>query len=724
MKRVYVTPVSAQDLCPDIVVSDDTTEASSSSITIEDRSSFSHQDKIVLTEERSSFLGGAFDHLFAAARFQTAAFSKDDASPHDKPTKSPCCVFLLAEDEGFAVRSDFLVYRLLGCPQVASSFSFLSPFTKISPFTGFIDGWVDISRALQVASGVVLLNAEAVADSSPHTPGSQSSLGFAESISSFEQELEQRLSFPWIQPTAIRQYRVCLVIGPQIVRSWLSRWQAAAALGVRLVILTTGDWWADDPVGPSFQHLKEALISIDMRTNNDESGSTLGDRIAQAVRTFPEPIDGIFTSSDDYLISVAQASEALGLYTPGVKAFTVSTDKFLTRMFSGQDTGSTFAVKSMSDLENQIGTTGDMGGKLQYPVVCKPSIGRGSEGVFRADDAAELRDAVARILAIRDCPNGVVVEDYVAGPEVDANLVLRDGRLLFAEVVDDFPCSADTSPSSQGGTFNETQTHTPSGLPKHEQTSVIEAMKQAVLLQGFSSGVFHCEARVRNSSMDYVVHPDVPFPVLEAITISAKDKKNELSVFLHEINARAPGMGSSTASLFSSGIDYWALQVLCAVRDWSRFEALSIPFKHSPTNFVSLANVAVDVTSAQMRALNIPGFVSAAGSDKGPQPITRIAIDGDAYPTGEIRRSHPDIMQHVPYHITIARPSDWYAGRKGSWRWFTTGVVRSSLSREHALTMVDSFTKSFEELLREGPKGSTEPVRLQGRSPQARTVKT
>ncbi|PNH47529.1 hypothetical protein VD0004_g735 [Verticillium dahliae] len=302
-----------------------------------------------------------------------------------------------------------------------------------------------------------------------------------------------------------------------------------------------------------------------MSTNNDGNGCLLGARIAQAVRSYPEPIDGIFTSSDDYLVSVAQAAEALGLYTPGVKAFTVSTDKFYTRMFSGQDIGSTFAVKSVSELESQIGTAGDMDGKLQYPVVCKPSIGRGSEGVFRADNPDELRDAVTRILAIRDCPNGVVVEDYVEGPEVDANLVLRDGRLLFAEVVDDFPCSADTSSSSQGGTFNETQTHTPSGLPKNEQALVIEAMKQAVLLQGFRSGVFHCEARVRNSSMDYVVDPKVPFPVLQMLKTSTKANKDEPSIFLHEINARAPGMGSSTASLFSSGVDYWALQVLCAL---------------------------------------------------------------------------------------------------------------------------------------------------------------
>lgn len=60
---------------------------------------------------------------------------------------------------------------------------------------------------------------------------------------------------------------------------------------------------------------------------------------------------------------------------------------------------------------------------LTYPMVCKPWTGRGSAGVFRADDANELRDAVARILALgRDCPSGVVVGPYVDGPELDANL--------------------------------------------------------------------------------------------------------------------------------------------------------------------------------------------------------------------------------------------------------------------------------------------------------------
>lgn len=60
---------------------------------------------------------------------------------------------------------------------------------------------------------------------------------------------------------------------------------------------------------------------------------------------------------------------------------------------------------------------------LTYPMVWKPWTGRGSEGVCRADDANELRNVVARTLALgRDCPSGVAVEPYVDGPELDVNL--------------------------------------------------------------------------------------------------------------------------------------------------------------------------------------------------------------------------------------------------------------------------------------------------------------
>ncbi|KAH0556714.1 hypothetical protein GP486_005496, partial [Trichoglossum hirsutum] len=54
-----------------------------------------------------------------------------------------------------------------------------------------------------------------------------------------------------------------------------------------------------------------------------------------------------------------------------------------------------------------------------------------------------------------------VIEEYCSGPEVDANLVLYDGELLFFEVSDDFPKSAGTNDS---GSFIKLSNVLPSKL--------------------------------------------------------------------------------------------------------------------------------------------------------------------------------------------------------------------------------------------------------------------
>ncbi|TLD31313.1 hypothetical protein PspLS_01707 [Pyricularia sp. CBS 133598] len=468
-----------------------------------------------------------------------------------------------------------------------------------------------------------------------------------------------------------------MVVSPSTTAtSWKSRWDAAEALGVELVILGSQDWCeSNESVGCL---RKSCLIPLDLATDLG-----LPNRLVAAVKS-AQQVDGIFACTDDYLVAVAQAAQELGLPTPGVKPYTISTDKFLTRMFSGRNDGTTFSVRSLTELDDKLAEHMNKE-PMTYPMVCKPSTGRGSEGVFRADDAKELRDAVTRILALgRDCPSGVVVEPYVDGPELDVNLVMLEGQVLFSEVVDDFPSPADYTSSAA---FNETQTHAPSGLPKDEQKLAVDAMVEAVLLQGFHSGVFHCEARVRNSLVDYRYDAQVPFPVLD---YKQPSPPQQPSIFLHEINARSPGIGSSTASLHSTGVDYFALQLLAAIGDWTRFAALSTPFQHAPTKFISLANVAVDVPETLLTEM-----VKIPKIDQG----IRIAIPDDAFPNPQLRANHSSLMRHVVFHTAVVRPSHWYGGKVGSWRWFMTGVVVSGRGREEALKSVAAFAGLYQGLL-------------------------
>ena len=88
----------------------------------------------------------------------------------------------------------------------------------------------------------------------------------------------------------------------------------------------------------------------------------------------------------------------------------------------------------------------------------------------------------------------VVIEPYTNGPEVDANCVLWDGKVLFCEICDDFPCAGDSTGATDQDNFLETQMVYPSSLPPKELSTIEWSIHQSILRLGFRSGVFHCEA--------------------------------------------------------------------------------------------------------------------------------------------------------------------------------------------------------------------------------------
>jgi biotin carboxylase len=592
--------------------------------------------------------------------------------------------FLLPTEEGYAAHSGFMVDRLAGSVYARSPQSFLAPGAKVVPFRshesttsntcGTLD---DLRRALEAAIGGFCFSAGA-------------------SVAEIELDLDQRLSFPWLLREPPRERRVCVVLDPVSPSVTRARWEGAAALGVKVVVLSSGSWWATGSSDHGYQgwdHLREAFVSIDLTPD-----AQLWQRIVQAVRSYRHPIDGIFTPTDTYLVSVARAAQALGLFTNGPQAYATSTDKSLTRKLLDPDSTKCFAVLSLSELDIGLASAEP----VSFPVVCKPSFGRGSEGVFKAGNAAELRHVVAK--SLEACcgphPNGVLVEPYVDGPEVDANLVLRDGRLLYAEVVDDFPSPAELdshAQSANGALFIETQAVAPSRLPREEQDAIIAKMMEVIRLQGFHTGVFHCEARVRNSRMEYVLAPGTSIPDLQprraAPGAAMLGDAEQPAVFLHEVNARVPGTMSSAASLVARGIDFWGLQVLCAVGDWERYEAFTKPFPFSDEcmNHVVLTNVVLHV-SLRLVQHTFPGL--------SPGELNRQFVDGDRDPMRELARRHPEIMQHVVRHNTIVKSRQAYGGRQDEWLWGAFVVLCSPRGRRQVLDVADRLMTAYEAIVR------------------------
>lgn len=120
-------------------------------------------------------------------------------------------------------------------------------------------------------------------------------------------------------------------------------------------------------------------------------------------------------------------------------------------------------------------------------------------------DHRELQEAGRPSLQLLTGVNAVSVEAYCDGPEIDANFVLQDGEVLFVECADDFAKAGDREEAGASTVFKASAVLYPSGLPAAELEMVQRYLHQTLLKFGFRSGAFHVEARVRGSSIQYVV---------------------------------------------------------------------------------------------------------------------------------------------------------------------------------------------------------------------------
>lgn len=672
--------------------------------------------------------------------------------------------FLLPNQSGYAAHSNFVVDRLAGSSVVFAPHSFLLPAVLVTPSSSGPGNYhlpqasSDDDEAPRIRGGDSLVHALQSAIGAVCFPTGTARLQLQ--LQDVEHELDRRLSLPWLLPPdrPPQQRRVCVVLDPISPYVTRTRWEGTAAVGVKVVILSSGSWWTTDVdkqgereregYYPDLDHLREGFVSIDLTPDDG-----LTQRIVDAVRAYPHQIDGIFTPTDAYLVSVARAAGILGLFTDGPKPFGFATDKALTRRLVDPDSTESFAVESLAELEARLspatptapnpplqGYTG-----IRFPVVSKPAFGRGSQGVFLARDPSELRRAVADSLkACLDHGTHVLIEPYVDGPEVDVNLILRDGRLLYGEVVDDFPSPAELTEGgllfagdsasdgddgdkrgkvgkeehhddegkseNNAGLFVETQTVFPSKLPQDEQDMLVESMMDVVRLQGFRTGVFHCEARVRNSRMKYVLQPGQSIPNLQ---FHEDHHLNEQAptptAFLHEVNARPPGFMSSAATLVAQGIDFWVLQVLCAVSDWERYEALAQPFlvdRQGDTSSTSTddagqqQHVLVTNTALQVHWPLIHRILPTVARDD----LHFHFVDRKDELIPVLAQRHANIARHIVRYSTVVVSRRTYGSQEpDAWLWGTTAVlcVGARRGRADVLDLAVRFAGAYDPIVEE-----------------------
>lgn len=193
------------------------------------------------------------------------------------------------------------------------------------------------------------------------------------------------------------------------------------------------------------------------------------------------PIDGFVATVDALVVPVARIAEEIGVPFTDARAAETAKQKNRCREVlaaAGVDTTRHAVVGGFREAAGFAAATG-------YPVVVKPARGSGSEGAHVVADEERLREVLHRAGDGDAYAAGVLVEEYLSGRFLSAEIGLARGRFLRLAV-------------SERSTWHrhealETGTTIPAGIGADEHDRVMEFAEAVVGALGLRLGVFHVE---------------------------------------------------------------------------------------------------------------------------------------------------------------------------------------------------------------------------------------
>lgn len=553
---------------------------------------------------------------------------------------------ILPRTSGYLVRADIIPLRMIDCPDVVSTISFPQARQRFSAFDQHED-------AVPAFEDILCSAIAGVEVDTSDLDGCSDTFARLEAV---EAQFRMRLSFNWILGDLIPKQTLVMVRGalrpPEHGGTGCNIYSTARALGIGIVVLDRPGHWLQDR---RYAGLVEDFVPV-----NIDRDAGLPDRIVAAISQYAMHIDGITTFFETYAPLVAQAAQRLGLPTESPDALGVAADKYKTSIAAKH---AAFRVSSEQDVQSLISSR-----QLQFPVIVKPCVGWSSEGVLRASDESQVM-AAARFHR----HESFVIEEYCDGPEVDANLILLEGELLFWEISDEFPKSGDLDGGTTGNFF-EVANVMPSNLPKSELAVLCDSLHQTLLGIGFRNGMFHLEARVKDSQMKYKVtrgimdmEPRTERRSAPGVGTGQECLKPSPSCWLIEINGRPPGIQASEAIIGAYGVDYVGLGLLIPLQDKERVRSLSVPYLNSPQYWSELVFI---------------------GSEKGG-----IFDSGDVCET--LKKRRPDLARHISKSRCFLKNGDEVPPPSSDDAlWIAYFVVFSRVSRRHVLELAEEVRSS------------------------------
>jgi biotin carboxylase len=205
------------------------------------------------------------------------------------------------------------------------------------------------------------------------------------------------------------------------------------------------------------------------------------------------PLDAVVAVDDQGTAAAAAASKLLGLRHNPPSAVLAARDKLVMRSMleAGEVSQPAFAPIAAEASDETVASLAE---RVGLPSVIKPTTLSASQGVVRVDSAREAPSVARRVRRIAteagvDLGEPLLLESFVAGPEVAVEGLLQDGELEVLAIFDK-PDPLD------GPAFEETIYVTPSRHDEPDTQAVIRATQAATRSLGLVEGPVHAELRV------------------------------------------------------------------------------------------------------------------------------------------------------------------------------------------------------------------------------------
>ncbi len=308
--------------------------------------------------------------------------------------------------------------------------------------------------------------------------------------------------------------------------------QAAARLGVELVLATDRCDRLDDP-------WRDRAIAVRF---HDEAGAVAAIRAA-----LPDGrLDGVLAVGDRPAVLAAVVADAWGLPWHSVAAARAARDK---RRFRAVQHAA--GLPAPWTVTVPAGTT-EVPDGVRYPCVVKPLVLSGSRGVVRADDAGQLRLALARVSAILAAPDvreqrdeaasQLLVEGYIDGHEFAVEGLMVRGTFHTLAVFD-------KPEPLVGPFFEETIYVTPTAATVAHGAALSAAVAETARHVGLCHGPVHAECRVSPAGVFVLEAAARPIGGLCARAVRvAGGLPLEQVLLAHAVGAEVPAMGGVGAS--------------------------------------------------------------------------------------------------------------------------------------------------------------------------------